>query len=126
MLETSQGVAFLPSADLDRSEQFFRAVVGLQPVSRSSFACVYECGGASLRVTKVNELRPQPFTVFGWQVADLRSVVAGLRGRGAVFLRYEGVEQDADGIWAAPSGDLVAWFCDPDSNVLSVTEETTN
>ena len=122
MLEASQAVAFLPSQDLERSERFFAGVLNLPLVSQSSFAYVFRCGGTTLRVTKVDGLRPQPFTVFGWLVADLRSAVAELRRRGMGFLRYEGLDQDEQGIWTTPNGDLVAWFQDPDLNVLSLTE----
>jgi predicted enzyme related to lactoylglutathione lyase len=32
------------------------------------------------------------------------------------------MEQDAQGVWTSPSGDRIAWFTDPDGNVLSLTE----
>jgi hypothetical protein len=38
------------------------------------------------------------------------------------FTRYDGMSQDEDGIWTAPSGDRVAWFADPDGNNLSLTQ----
>lgn len=41
-----------------------------------------------------------------------------------VFTRYEGVAQDAQGVWTNPNGDRIAWFSDPDGNVLSLTEFT--
>jgi catechol 2,3-dioxygenase-like lactoylglutathione lyase family enzyme len=122
VLETSEAVAFLPSADLERSERFFQDVLNLELVSRSPFASVFQVSGGTLRVTKVDELRPQPFTVFGWLVADLRAVVRDLRDREIDMIRYEGLDQDDDGIWTTPGGDLVAWFHDPDANVLSLTE----
>lgn len=122
MLETSEAVAFLPSVDLERSERFFSGVLNLALVERSPFASVFTVGGSTLRVTRVDDLRPQPFTVFGWLVADLRSTVEELSGRGVALLRYEGLDQDDDGVWTTPGGDLVAWFHDPDSNVLSLTE----
>jgi catechol 2,3-dioxygenase-like lactoylglutathione lyase family enzyme len=123
VLEASEAVVFLPSEDLDRSEQFFGGVLGLPLMSRSSFAYVFRCGATTtLRVTKVDGLRPQPFTVFGWVVPDLRSTVGQLRERGTELLRYEALGQDDSGVWATPNGDLVAWFHDPDLNVLSVTE----
>jgi hypothetical protein len=126
VLEMSEPVAFLPSEDLDRSEHFFRGVLNLPLMNRSPFASVFKTGGGTLRVTKVEALRPQPFTVFGWLVADVRSAVRELRGHGTVILRYEGLEQDDDGVWCTPSGDLVAWFQDPDMNVLSLTQLNTN
>ena len=76
MLETSAAVAFLPSGDLERSERFFRGVLNLALVSRSPFAAVFTVGGGTLRVTRVEALRPQPFTVFGWLVTDLRAPIA--------------------------------------------------
>ena len=126
MLETSESVAFLPSEDLERSERFYQGVLDLALLSRSSFASVFQVGGGTLRVTKVDGLRPQPFTVFGWLVVDLRAVVRELRDRDTDLLRYEGLAQDEDGVWTTPNGDLVAWFQDPDANVLSVTQLATD
>jgi hypothetical protein len=60
--------------------------------------------------------------VFGWLVADIRAVIHELRRRGVVMLRYEGLGQDDDDVWTTPGGDLVAWFEDPDANVLSLTQ----
>ena len=122
MLETSEAVAFLPTEDLDRAELFFHGVLNLELMSRSPYATVFQVGGATLRVTKVDGLRPQPFTVFGWLVADLRTVIRELRGKETDMLRYEGLTQDDDGVWTTPNGDLVAWFHDPDANVLSLTQ----
>ena len=126
MLETAEPVAFLPSEDLERSERFFQGVLHLPLVSRSPFASVFQIGAVTLRVTKVDALRPQHFTVFGWLVDDLRSVVRELRDEGRGVLRYEALDQDDDGVWCTPGGDLVAWFHDPDSNVLSLTQLSTN
>jgi hypothetical protein len=45
------------------------------------------------------------------------------RAKGITFTIYEGFGQDADGIWEVPGGGAkVAWFNDPDGNVLSLTE----
>jgi catechol 2,3-dioxygenase-like lactoylglutathione lyase family enzyme len=122
VLKTSEVVCFLPSEDLERSERFFQDVLGLPLVSRSPYASVFSIGGATLRVTRVDGLRPQPFTVFGWLVQDLRGALEELRERGTVMLVYEGLDQDDHSVWTTPSGDLVAWFKDPDANVLSLTQ----
>jgi catechol 2,3-dioxygenase-like lactoylglutathione lyase family enzyme len=122
VLRTAEAVAFLPSEDLDRSERFYQGVLQLALVSRSPFASVFQVGGGTLRVTKVDDLRPQPFTVLGWLVADLRATIRELRGRETELLRYEGLDQDDDRIWTTPNGDLVAWFQDPDGNILSLTQ----
>ncbi len=71
--------------------------------------------------TQVDELHPQPFTIAGWRVPDMGGAINILATRGVAFIRYEGMEQDADGIWWTPGGDQVAWFRDPDGNTLSLT-----
>jgi catechol 2,3-dioxygenase-like lactoylglutathione lyase family enzyme len=122
VLKGSEAVAFIPSEDLERSERFYQDVLGLQLVSRSPLAVAFTVGGATLRVTKVDDLRPQSFTVFGWQVRDLRSAIGEFRDRGIALLHFEGLDQDDQDVWTTPSGDLVCWFHDPDLNVLSLTQ----
>ncbi len=64
------------------------------------------------------------YTVLGWRVSDISESVAQLESAGVVFTRYEGMDQDDDGVWTTPNGDRIAWFRDPDENVLSLTEFT--
>jgi hypothetical protein len=125
VIQASHPVAFLPSEDLHRSDRFFREVLDLPWATRSPYAPAFDVDGALLRVTKVEGLRPQPFTVFGWQVLDIRSEIERLRDGGILMLRYEGLVQDDAGIWTTGNGDLVARFHDPDSNVLSLTQLVT-
>lgn len=113
--------AFLPTTDLDRAEAFFSDVLGLELLERSPIAVVFATPGGQLRVTEVAELQPQPFTVLGWSVPDVRATVAALADAGVERLRFEGMGQDEAGVWASPDGTLVAWFADPDGNVLSVS-----
>ena len=122
MLASAPPIAFLPSTDLDRSRQFFGDRLGLAVEEVTPFACVVRVGTTMLRVTKVDELRPQPFTVFGWEVADIHVVVAGLTAAGITCVRYDGMDQDAAGVWTTPGGDRIAWFRDPDGNTLSLTQ----
>ncbi len=99
MLESSTGMVFLPSEDLTRSAHFFGGVLDLPLVSQSPFALAFSCGDTPLRVTKVDNLRPQPFTVFGWRVLDLRATVEWLHGRGVNLLRFDGVQHAEQGMW---------------------------
>ncbi len=122
MLDSSNPIAFLPSTDLNRSRVFFTELLGLPLVDESAYVCVFRCAGSMLRVTLVEELVPQPFTVFGWEVKDIRQALANLAQTGVIATRYEAMDQDPSGVWTTPSGDLVAWFKDPDGNTLSLTQ----
>ncbi|HEV2637584.1 MAG TPA: VOC family protein [Actinocrinis sp.] len=122
MLGTAELVAFVASSDLERSGAFYRDVLGLTPVEQNDFAHVFDAHGTMLRVTAVPEVVRAGYTVLGWQVADLRESVRGLKAAGVAFHRYEGMGQDEDDVWATPGGDLVAWFADPDGHTLSLTQ----
>ncbi len=122
MLEAAHAMAFVPATDLGRAREFYEGVLGLEVLDVSGFACVFRVGGATLRVALVGELSPQPFTVFGWAVGAISETMAGLAARGVEFLRYEGIDQDPACVWTTPGGDRIAWFRDPDGNVLSLTQ----
>jgi len=92
-------------------------------VKDDGFALVLDANGIIVRVAKVppSFTRAQ-FTILGWQVTEIEKVVAGLQAKGVQFERYGFLEQDKLGIWTAPTGERVAWFKDPDGNVLSVSQ----
>jgi catechol 2,3-dioxygenase-like lactoylglutathione lyase family enzyme len=115
-------VAFLATTNPARARAFYEDTLGLALVADDEFALVFDLRGTRLRVTRVDRLEPQPFTVLGWHVQDAEASVRMLIARGVTFERYPSLEQDALGIWTAPSGTRVAWFKDPDGNVLSVSE----
>jgi catechol 2,3-dioxygenase-like lactoylglutathione lyase family enzyme len=121
VLADLETIAFLPSSDLARSRVFYGGTLGLTFVREDGFAIVFQVGSRLLRVVAAGEFTPQPFTVFGWVAPDLAAAIDDLTARGVEFLRYPHIEQDERGIWAAPTGDLVAWFEDPDGNVLSLS-----
>ena len=122
MLTTSDLIAFAPATDLARARSFYETVLGLPVVTENAYACVLDAHGTMLRVTAVPEVAHPGYTVLGWRVTDIGETVADLESRGVEFARYDGVEQDAHGAWTTPNGDRVAWFADPDGNVLSLTE----
>ena len=122
MLGTHELVAFLATRDAARARAFYEGVLGLSLVEDSGFALVFDARGTRLRIQKVDELRPHPFTALGWQVPRIDEVVDHLAHKGVTFERFPGMDQDARGIWQSPSGARVAWFKDPDGNTLSVTE----
>jgi uncharacterized protein YndB with AHSA1/START domain/catechol 2,3-dioxygenase-like lactoylglutathione lyase family enzyme len=122
VLADAELVAFLPTTDLDRAAHWFGETLGMSLIETSPFACVFDAHGTTLRVTKVDSLVPAPYTVLGWVVTDLHAADLGLDERGVLFERFPGMDQDDLGIWTTPGGDLVAWFKDPDRNVLSLTQ----
>ena len=125
MLQDARPVGFIPSRDPEKVRAFYEGVLGLRVLTLDPFALVLDAGGMIVRVAKVvsgvEGFRPQPFTVFGWTVADVRATVTALGEKGVDFQRYPGMEQDEQAIWTSPAGARIAWFQDPDGNVLSVS-----
>jgi catechol 2,3-dioxygenase-like lactoylglutathione lyase family enzyme len=128
MLGSARVVAFVPTRDSDKARRFYVDVLGLRFVSDDQFALVLDANGITVRVSKVPEYTPHPFTVLGWDVSDIEKAVSELQGKGVSFERYGFPGQDERGIWTAPAvgnatgGAKVAWFKDPDGNLLSLTK----
>ncbi len=121
MLAGAPFIGFIPVRDIFEARGFYERVLGLRVVEDTPFAVVLDANGTMLRLTPVPGLAVQPFTIAGWQVADITAAVRDLAARGVRFTRYDGMGQDELGIWTAPGGDRVAWFTDPDGNTLSLT-----
>jgi Lactoylglutathione lyase and related lyases len=121
MLTTFPVNVFVRITDPERARRFYEQVLGLAFEYDNEYVMVFRSGATQVIVQKVQEFAPIAPTVLGWEVKGIRNVVASLQSRGVTFVRYPGMEQDADGIWTSPAG-RVAWFKDPDGNVLSVSE----
>jgi catechol 2,3-dioxygenase-like lactoylglutathione lyase family enzyme len=113
-------VTFLPTRDKNKAQAFFTDVLGLRFVKDDGFALVFDANGIMLRIASTPNFAPQQGTVLGWQVDDIAGTVRALTDRGVHFERF-GMPQDDLGIWTAPGGDQVAWFKDPDGNLLSLS-----
>jgi catechol 2,3-dioxygenase-like lactoylglutathione lyase family enzyme len=115
-------LGLVPTIDSVRAREFYVDTLGLTFVSEDLFAVVVRSLTNQIRIVKVESFTPQPFTVVGWAVGDVRAAVRDLARRGVQFLRFEGMNQDEDGIWDPTGGGGVAWFKDPDGNTLSVSQ----
>lgn len=123
MLGDSPVIIFCQTTDADRARAFYRDLLGLKFQGEDPFALTFLTGGLPLRVQKMRTAySPLPWTRFGWTVPDIVAAVQQLAQRGVTFERRQGVVQDELGIWTVPDGTRVAWFKDPDGNLLSVTQ----
>ena len=125
MLGSSAVVAFVPSRSPKKARSFYEHTLGLEFISDDQFAHVFDANSVMVRVVDVSNVdgfKPAPFTILGWSVDDIGKTVKGLQKKGVKFERYPGMDQDHLGIWSSPSGAKIAWFKDPDGNVLSIGE----
>ena len=122
MLGSANIVAFVPMTDSEQARAFYEGVLGLRFVKDDGFALVFDANGIMVRAAKMKEVTPAQFTVLGWQVKNIEEIVRDLEKKGVHFEIFGFFKQDELGIWTAPTGDKVAWFKDPDRNILSVSQ----
>jgi catechol 2,3-dioxygenase-like lactoylglutathione lyase family enzyme len=121
MLASSRMVGFVPTKDSIKARAFYEGKLGFEFLSDDAFALVMRAGESKIRIAKGAKSSPAQYTVLGWEVSDIDAVVDWLMKRGVTFEKYPFVD-DERGIWTAPNGDKVAWFKDPDGNVLGISQ----
>jgi catechol 2,3-dioxygenase-like lactoylglutathione lyase family enzyme len=122
MLATSPIIAFIPTKDAARARTFYESTLGLRFLSDDGFAIVMDANDTMIRIARVGDFTPALFTILGWQVQDIDPAVTALAAKGLEFSRYSFLEQAENGVWTAPGGAKVAWFLDPDGNILSISQ----
>jgi catechol 2,3-dioxygenase-like lactoylglutathione lyase family enzyme len=115
-------IGFVLAKDYEAARAFYEGKLGFKFVSLDQFALVLKTEKNMIRIVKVPTFTPLRSTVLGWEVDDMEAVVTWLVERGVVFDKYPFVQDQERGIWTTPNGDKVAWFKDPDGNVLSVSQ----
>ena len=122
MLADKELKAFVPTINPEKAKFFYKDILGLKLLSEDSYALEFDANKILLRVIIVQELKPQLFTVLGWNVDDISASIKLLNEKGVLCEKYDFLEQDDLGVWISPAGSKVAWFKDADGNVLSLSE----
>ena len=122
MLTAGKMVGFVLTKDYEQARAFYERQLGFNFVSLDQFALVIRAGENMIRIVKMPDFVPLRSTVLGWEVGDVEAVVGWLVGRGVATEKYPWVQDKERGIWTTPDGNKVAWFKDPDGNVLSVSQ----
>jgi catechol 2,3-dioxygenase-like lactoylglutathione lyase family enzyme len=121
MLTAGKMIGFLTTTDYEKARAFYEGKLGFEFISLDQFALALRAGENMIRISKSEAFKPAQGTVVGWQADDLKAVVLWLKSRGVDTEKYPFIEEQELGIWNSPSGDSVAWFKDPDGNVLSIS-----
>ncbi|HLZ82791.1 MAG TPA: VOC family protein [Caulobacteraceae bacterium] len=124
MLGDETMVAFLATSKPAAARAFFEGVLGLTFAGDSEHLVMFRSGAAELMLQKSATVTPPHGTALGWHVKDLPATMTVLVERGVRFERFEGHDQDEMGVWSPQPGTGVAWFKDPDGNLLSLSGAT--
>ena len=122
MLGSATVTALVGTMKPEAAKAFYADVLGLKFVNDDGYAQVFEGKNARVRVSRVPAVMPAQYAVLAFEVDDIEKTVDGLAAKGGIFARFGFFVQDARGICSVPDGRKVAWFHDPDLNLLSVVQ----
>lgn len=122
MSKTRHPISFVATTDPEKAREFYGEILNLELVEDSPYALAFTDGENILRVQIVSELTPALHTVHGWLVSHIESEIEHLASKGVEFLAFDQLPQDARQVWTSPDGHRIAWFKDPNGNILSFTQ----
>jgi predicted enzyme related to lactoylglutathione lyase len=124
MLRDSQAFSGFATDDLDAAQRFYGETLGLdvEVWDEGNLLALHLAGGRDTLIYHKPDFVPATYTILNFPVDDIDAAVAGLSERGVTFERYDGLDQDEQGI-SRGMGPAIAWFKDPAGNILSVLEE---
>jgi catechol 2,3-dioxygenase-like lactoylglutathione lyase family enzyme len=114
-------------SDIDKAKGFYEGKLGLSgsPVEVDG-GVTYTCAdGTEIHVYPSEYAGKSGATVAFWETEDVDGTVDELGSKGVTFEQYDmdPIKTDEKGI-AAIGDDKVAWFKDPDGNILAVGTPT--
>jgi catechol-2,3-dioxygenase len=121
MLGNRKAVANVAVKDLGVATKFYQNTLGLTPVhEEGGEVVVFRSGTSEINVYRSDFAGTNKATAVTWNVDNVKDEVADLKARGVVFEHYDmpGMTREGD---IHIAGDMkVAWFKDPDGNILNV------
>jgi predicted enzyme related to lactoylglutathione lyase len=123
MFRDTQAFSGFSVNDLQRAKEFYGQTLGLNVTEANGMLELHLAGGARVLVYPKEGHTPATFTILNFPVADIERAVDDLTRQGVQFESYnEGdLVTDERGI-ARGGGPKIAWFKDPEGNILSVLE----
>ncbi|RUX45797.1 VOC family protein [Mesorhizobium sp. M4A.F.Ca.ET.020.02.1.1] len=125
MLANSNAAANLAVKDLTRAKTFYEGTLGLKQVDdMGGELVVYKSGDTVINVYHSEFAGTNKATAVTWSVGDeIDPVVKSLKSKGVAFEHYEMPGLSLEGDIHVGDGMKVAWFKDPDGNILCLAGE---
>jgi catechol 2,3-dioxygenase-like lactoylglutathione lyase family enzyme len=122
MLGNKDAVANIAVKNLDTAKKFYEDTLGLTPVgAEDQEVIVFKSGNSTVYVYQSQYAGTNKATAVTWVVGEeVEGIVQQLKAKGITFEHYDmpGMTRDGD---VHIAGDMkVAWFKDPDGNILNI------
>jgi predicted enzyme related to lactoylglutathione lyase len=123
MLGTSNAVANVAVKDLATAKKFYEGTLGLKKVEEESGeVIVFKSGDSIINVYRSEYAGTNKATAVTWSVDDLEGEVRSLKEKGVTFEHYDMPNMKLDGDIHVSGKMKVAWFKDPDGNILNIVK----
>ncbi|TPM28141.1 VOC family protein [Mesorhizobium sp. B2-3-4] len=124
MLANSNATANLAVKDLAKAKAFYAGTLGLEQVhDEGGELIVYRSGSTTINVYHSEFAGTNKATAVTWMVGDeIGNVVNGLKSKGVAFEHYDMPGLTMEGDIHVGHGMKVAWFKDPDGNILNLVD----
>ena len=121
MLRDTHAVATLAVKDLNAAAKFYGETLGLSRAStEDNEAIVFESGDTTINVYRSTFAGTNKATALTWAVDDVEEIVRTLKAKGVTFDHYDLPQTKREGDVHVAGDHKIAWFKDPDGNILSV------
>jgi catechol 2,3-dioxygenase-like lactoylglutathione lyase family enzyme len=122
MLENSNATANLAVKDMARAKAFYEDTLGLKQVDdMGGELVVYKSGDTVINVYHSQFAGTNKATAVTWAVGDrIEPIVKSLKSKGVTFEHYDMPGLSLKGDIHVGDGMKVAWFKDPDGNILNL------
>ena len=121
MLRDTDAIATIAVKDLANAATFYEDTLGLTRAGAEGSEVInFESGDTRINVYRSSFAGTNKATALTWAVDDVDDVVRTLKGKGVRFEHYDLPETTREGDVHVSGHIRVAWFKDPDGNILSV------
>lgn len=125
VLRDTDAIANLAVKDLARAKKFYEGTLELVEVgSEGDEVIVYSSGNTRLNIYKSEFAGTNKATAVTWSVDNVPAVVEALKEKGVKFEHYDMPDMTRKGDIHTAGEMQVAWFKDPDGNILNVISRT--
>ena len=127
MLKSSKAFSSFAVRDIAKAKEFYQSVLGLDVIDNPMGLIEIKIPGSSnVLIYPKADHQPAAFTVLNFPVENIDETVSLLIERGIILEQYdwEQLITDEKGISRTNNGPNIAWFKDPDGNILSVIEQS--
>ena len=121
MLADNDAIATIAVKDLKAARKFYLDTLGLKPgPGREEDVLTCTSGRSQILVYQSQFAGTNRATAATWVVDDVEGIVRELKTRGVAFEHYDFPDTTLKGDVHVSGNNRVAWFKDPDGNILAV------